>query len=65
MTYIRNRNENAASNSIEGIHGLEDDRLDNVTGGVVPGDGGCIPPWLDKIIHRLPFPLPTPTFPKL
>jgi len=65
MTYIRNCNENVASNSIHGVSGLEDHRLDLVTGGFVPGDGGCIPPWLDKIIHRLPIPLPTPSFPKL
>jgi hypothetical protein len=63
MIYTRNCNKNVALNLIQGARALEDDRLDLVCGGIVPGDGGCIPPWLDKLIHHLPIPLPT--FPKL
>ena len=63
MIYTRNYNRNVVSNPIQGVRALEDDCLDFVSGGVVPGDGGCIPPWLDKFLHRFPIPLPT-SFPK-
>jgi hypothetical protein len=33
--------ENAASNLSQDFRALQDDELDSVNGGVVPGDGGC------------------------
>lgn len=37
--------KNAASNQDDAVRLLQDGELDAVNGGVVPGDGGCIPPW--------------------
>lgn len=69
MIYPRNCKKNGAPDLIQEGRALEDNCLDLVSGGVVPGDGGCIPPggieaFMNKLHHRPVFPGTTSPFSK-